>query len=238
MSVTTVLFDLDGTLVPMDQDVFVKDYFTRLAAKLAPQGYDPQQLLDTIWRGTAAMIKNTGDKSNEEVFWKTAVSVYGDKILKDKGYFDEFYETEFDKVKEVCGYNPAAAEAVYKLKKSGYRLALATNPIFPAIATKRRIRWAGLKPEDFELYTTYENINRSKPNPDYFLQVAKRMGASPEECLMVGNDVGDDMAAEKLGMKVFLMTDCLINRDNADISKYPCGGFDELVTYIEGLKEK
>ena len=34
MSITTVLFDLDGTLLPMDQDVFVKDYFTRIAGKV------------------------------------------------------------------------------------------------------------------------------------------------------------------------------------------------------------
>jgi len=31
----------------------------------------------------------------------------------------------------------------------GFRVALATNPIFPAIATEKRIRWAGLTPEDF-----------------------------------------------------------------------------------------
>ena len=39
MSVKTILFDLDGTLLPMDQDIFVKDYFGRLAKKLAPIGY-------------------------------------------------------------------------------------------------------------------------------------------------------------------------------------------------------
>ena len=74
MSITTVLFDLDGTLLPMDQDVFVKDYFSRIAAKVAPAGYDPKQLIDTIWRGTAAMVKNDGSKTNEEAFWNYAVS--------------------------------------------------------------------------------------------------------------------------------------------------------------------
>lgn len=237
MPITTVLFDLDGTLVPMDQDVFVQDYFKRIAAKLAVKGYDPKQLIDTIWRGTAAMIKNISEKSNEEVFWDVAVSVYGDSIRQDKCYFDEFYETEFDKVKAVCGFNPAAAETVRKLKADGYRVVLATNPIFPAVATRLRIGWAGLKPEDFELYTTYENIHRSKPNPAYYAEIAGRLGVKPEECLMVGNDVGDDMVAEKIGMKVFLLTDCLINKDAADISVYPNGSFDELLRYIEEVKD-
>lgn len=115
----------------------------------------------------------------------------------------------------------------------GLKAALATNPIFPAIATRERIRWAGLTESDFELITTYENIGVCKPNPDYFKEVAERIGVAPEECLMVGNDVGDDMPAEKLGMRVFLLTDCLINKDGEDIEKYPHGDFDALFKYIE-----
>lgn len=232
MAIKAVLFDLDGTLVPMDQDVFVGDYFKRISTKLAPYGYEPKQFVDTIWKGTYAMIKNCSSKTNEEVFWDYAVSIYGDKILADKPLFDEFYETEFDKVKSVCGFNPQAREVVHSLKNTGYKVALATNPIFPERATRWRIDWAGLKPDDFEFYTTYENINCCKPNPDYYIEVAKRIGVSPEECLMVGNDVGDDMSAQATGMKVFLITDCLINSSGEDISKYPNGSFDELMEYI------
>lgn len=238
MSIKAILFDLDGTLVPMDQDVFVEDYFKRISTYLAPHGYEPRKFIDTIWKGTYAMIKNNGDRCNEDVFWDFAVSVYGDKILKDKPLFDKFYETEFDKVKAVCGFNPKAKETVYKLKEMGYRVALATNPIFPARATRWRIGWAGLRPDDFEFYTTYENINGCKPNPAYYIEVAARMGLNPDECLMVGNDVGDDMIAESIGMKVFLLTDCLINKTNKDINGYPHGSFDELMEYITSLKQK
>ena len=100
--VKTVLFDLDGTLLPMDQDVFVKDYFSRIAGKIAPRGYDPKEMINMIWQGTRAMVKNDGSRTNEEAFWEFAVSVYGDRILRDKCYFDEFYEEEFDKIKLVC----------------------------------------------------------------------------------------------------------------------------------------
>lgn len=57
MKLTTVLFDLDGTLLPMDNDEFTRGYFKLLAAKLAPHGYEPKQLVDAIWAGTAAMVK-------------------------------------------------------------------------------------------------------------------------------------------------------------------------------------
>ena len=235
MAVTTVLFDLDGTLLPMDQDIFIKDYFSRIAAKVAPRGYDPKELVDMIWRGTVAMLKNTGVKSNEAAFWDYAVSVYGERILQDKPLFDAFYEEEFDKVKAVCGYTPAAAEIVHSLKARGFRVALATNPIFPARATQWRMAWAGFRPEDFELYTTYENSSSCKPNLDYYRSVLEQLQVPAEECLMVGNDVGEDMIAAQLGMKVFLLTDCIINRHNQDISSYPHGNFDALRSFIATL---
>ncbi|MBO7217296.1 MAG: HAD family hydrolase, partial [Clostridia bacterium] len=103
------------------------------------------------------------------------------------------------------------------------------------VATDSRVCWAGLKPSDFEICTTYENSKYCKPNPMYYTDLAERMGLNPEECLMVGNDVRDDMIAETVGMKVFLLTDCLINIKNADISKYPQGSYKELIQYIENL---
>lgn len=123
--------------------------------------------------------------------------------------------------------------AVHTAKEKGLRVALATNPIFPAVATETRIRWAGLEPEDLELYTTYENIGYCKPNPDYYREIAKRLGVQPWECLMVGNDVTEDMVAEKAGMQVFLLTDCLINKERKDISLYPRGSFLQFLDHIE-----
>ena len=104
-----------------------------------------------------------------------------------------------------------------------------------ARATQWRIQWAGLQPEDVELYTTYENSSYSKPNPAYYQDILARLNVKPEECLMVGNDVGEDMIAEQLGMKVFLMTDCMINKANADISFYPHGSFDDLKNFLNTL---
>ena len=77
MSIKVVLFDLDGTLLPMDQDVFVKAYFKGIAAKLAPYGYEPKALIDAIWAGTIKMIKNDGRRTNEEAFWDYFASIYG-----------------------------------------------------------------------------------------------------------------------------------------------------------------
>ena len=59
-----------------------------------------------------------------------------------------------------------------------------------------------------------------------------------DECVMVGNDVKEDMvAASKLGMRTFLLTDCLLNKDELDTSAYPQGGFEELRAYFN-LEQK
>jgi len=235
MPITTIMFDLDGTLLPMDQEAFINSYFGRMIKKMVPHGYEPQQLIDTLWKGTSAAIQNTGCQSNEEVFWAVAEAMNGRKIVDDKPLFDEFYVTEFAKVKDSCGFAPESREIISYLKSRGFRLILATNPIFPARATRWRIQWAGLEPEDFELVTTYENSRRCKPNPDYYRDIMAGFGLCGEECVMVGNDVTEDMIAESLGMKVFLITDCLINRSNEDISRYPHGSYKELKEFLETI---
>ncbi len=237
MSVKAVLFDLDGTLLPMDQDEFVTTYFSRIAEYMTHFGYEPKEFIGTIWSGTAAMVNNDGSVTNEEAFWNVCKKVYGNKVVEDMPHFNEFYTSKFDTVSEVCGRNPQAAEVVKELKKKGYRVVLATNPLFPSVATQARIRWAGLAPEDFEYCTTYENSSYCKPNPSYYKAILKEIGLEPSECLMVGNDVDDDMVTAKLGMKVFLLTDCLINKNNKDISCYPHGNFTRFMQYIVKLQK-
>ena len=235
MKVKAVLFDLDGTLLPMDQDVFIQAYFKLLAIKLAPKGYEPRKLVESLHVGVAAMVKNDGQRLNEDAFWEEFGRIYGKESLEDKAFFDEFYTKEFHGAREVCGSSPASVEVVRMLQEKGKTVVLATNPVFPAVATRSRMGWVGLVPEDFALVTTYENSHYCKPNPDYYREILETINCRPEECLMVGNDVGEDMVAAQLGMQVFLLTDCLINRKGADISRYPHGGFEELKLFLQDI---
>lgn len=235
MKITTLLFDLDGTLLPMDQDTFAKAYIGGLTKTAEPLGYSPMIFATDVMKGTEAMVKNNGEKTNENAFWNVLKKAFGESVMDDYHMFDEFYKTDFQKIKDVCGYEPKAPYLIKKAKEKGFRIALATNPLFPKTATMSRIRWAGLDPDDFEIFTTYENSNYCKPNLDYYRDILNRMNVCPEECLMIGNDVSEDMVASKLGMRVFLLTDCLINKSNKDISIYPHGDFDALFKFIETL---
>ena len=69
--ITTVLFDLDGTLLPMELDQFLESYFELLCRKLAGHGYDPEAVTNGMWEGVNAMIANDGSRTNEEAFWES-----------------------------------------------------------------------------------------------------------------------------------------------------------------------
>ena len=233
MPITTLLFDLDGTLLPMDQELFVKAYLHGLCKKLAPRGYDPKAVADTIWKGTAAMVKNDGSRRNEEVFWQGFCGVFGEQSRADIPHFEDFYRNEFQQVAEVCGKTPAAAELIAWAKARGLRLVLSTNPLFPAIATHSRVRWAGLEPEDFSFITTYENSSFCKPNPDYFREILDKLGLQPEECALIGNDAQEDGAATALGVPVFLLEHSLIDRTGD--TTLPRGDFEDAKIWLSNL---
>lgn len=233
--IRTILFDMDGTLLPMDTKLFEKLYFKSLAAKLAPLGYEPQALIEGVWAGTKQMILNDGHETNYDAFWNKFAQLFGDDAVKDVKRFDEYYTNEFVAAKDACKYNPTAVELVCQLKEKGYQLILATNPLFPLVGQQSRMSWAGLNADDFAYVSHYENSHFCKPNLNYYREILDKFHLDASECLMVGNDVDEDMIARELGMSVFLITDCLLNKHNKDISEYPHGTFDDLAEYLRKI---
>lgn len=234
----TFIFDLDGTLLPMpSQDKFLEAYLKALAGKLMTYGKDPHKLIQAVMAGTESMIKNDGTMTNEERFWEVFCKIIGKDARQLNDIFDDFYQNEFAMARCTTSTHPLANQCIQLLKRKGYQVALATNPLFPRVATLTRMLWAGLDSEDFDLITTYENSTYCKPNLDYYKEVLENIGKEPKECIMVGNDVTEDMCAAELGMDTFLLKDCLICPEGADSTAFRQGGFEELYDMIDQLPE-
>lgn len=231
----TFLFDLDGTLLPMDQELFINKYFNELAKISNLLGYDAKKLLNSVWEGIKSMISNDGTSTNRERFWNTFADIFGEHIRESELYFNQFYQNEFHKVKDTTNPTPLAGECVGILKEKGYRLILATNPIFPEVATLARISWAGLNAEDFDIITTYENSSYCKPNLEYYKEILEKCNSDVKDCMMIGNDVSEDMCVSKLGMDTFLLTDTIINETKEDISCYRQGNMKEFFEFVSEL---
>ena len=207
-----VLFDMDGTLLPMDEPAFLKAYFTELAAFVCPKvGCEPAAFVEAVKTGTRAMRANDGSRTNAEVYWSVFSQDSGIAEEVARPLFDEFYAGErFSRASCACSPTPLAREAVTAARKHGLKLALASNPLFPLVGQAARLSWAGLAVEDFDLVTSYETFSHSKANPAYYLDICACLGIDPAHALMVGNAEGQDMrVASEAGLACLLVTDCL-----------------------------
>lgn len=214
-----VFFDLDGTLLPLDEEGFLKIYFGLLCKRMAPLGYDADLLVKTIWDGTKAMYVNDGSLTNEEAFWKVFKNVYGEEKLKDKDYVDAFYTNEFKETKNVCGENPYVKNILDFCYKNNLKVILSTNPIFPKPGTLTRMSFIGLKENDFDYVTTYENSRYCKPNPLYFKELLKKFNLKSDEVIVFGNNTYEDgECALACGMKCYMVGDYVIENPKAQHS--------------------
>jgi FMN phosphatase YigB (HAD superfamily) len=232
--INTVLFDLDGTVLPMDMKAFEKLYFGAMAAYLSDLT-GPQELVKNIWASTNAMIQNLEHRTNEDVFmedFKTRID--GDlTVYKDR--FDKFYDTDFLKAKAAVYESKLMQESIKLLKEKGYTLVIATNPLFPLKAIHHRIRWAGFDPSEFEYITSYEQNHYCKPQLKYYEEILQDIGKKPEECMMVGNDVQEDIIAGKLGLKTFLIKDCILHRTDDEIAADYEGDYESFFEFVKEL---
>ena len=229
-----IMFDLDGTLLPMDYDTFSKGYLSLLSETVAKYGYTKESLLGAMWKGVGAMVRNDGSYSNKDVFWKVFAGILGEHVYKDIPKFDEFYSNEFHNAKVYTAPTTLARELVDLAKTNAHKVVLATHPLFPRVAVNARLEWCGLSESDFDHVTDYDNSSFCKPNPKYFTQICEKLGIESSRCLMIGNNMQEDIAASAAaGMSTYLITDCLIT-DGADIET-PEGSFLECISYLKSL---
>ena len=230
-----ILFDLDGTLLPLDEKLFVDIYFTELSKVFSEYNIESNKLVEAIWTATHEIIKNDGKRTNEEAFWEKFKSIINIDLSNVKEVLEKFYANEFfTKLKKCSTENNLARVAVNLAKKNGRKVVLATNPVFPIDALVR-LKWTGLDIDDFDYVTHYSNSSFSKPNPKYYLDLCKKLDVEPKECLMIGNDERQDIfAASSAGMNCYLVTDYLYTYPECKVNCEK-GSFEDLIEKLKTL---
>lgn len=229
-----VFFDLDGTLLPLDMDMFIRLYYEAIHDNGIMRRIHAHSGHEIFQKAVYAMIANDGHTTNAEVFFSMIdqlSDIGSDNLLT---LMEGFYNGDYRRIRESAKCEPRAAEVIHTLKSKGYRLILSTNPLFPGIATDQRVEWAGLSPKDFEYISYYDNSSYCKPHPGYYREILKKTRLNAQECYIIGNDVKEDMCAVTLGFEGFLLTDHLIG----DISQAPeCakGDYAALLGFVKGL---
>ena len=220
----------------MDEKEFTELYFSLLCKKAAAYGYQPDLLMKTVWQGTKRMYANDGKQTNEAVFWDAFVSVYGEEKRKDKAIFDAFYADEFAQTAACCKANPLAGPIVRFANENFPLTVLATNPIFPEIATLKRMSFVQLHQQDFAEITTYENSRYCKPNPAYFKDLLEKFSLRPDEVVLFGNnEVEDGRCASSAGIRTYMVGDFII-RDEKGEADFPHLNMNEVIPLMRRLK--
>ena len=230
----TILFDLDGTLLPMRQEDFIKAYITQLCRRYIPCGYDKENIVKALWTATMAMVKNDGTRSNETCFWDSFNLRLGDTELI-RSTLPSFYTREFDDIREIITPTNLPRLIIDTLQSKGYTLVLATNPLFPPVGVATRLSWIGLLPTDFCRVTTYSNSTFCKPSLGYYEEILRIIGKTPAQCCMVGNNPGEDLVAGDLGLSVYLVTDFLENAQALPTEGYPQGSLESVLAWARRL---
>ena len=239
--IDTILFDLDGTLLRFSQKEFIRLYISEISKVFVRMGMDAEKSVKALWAGTKSMVENDGSVPNKERFWSTfanTLGLAGEQAKAVEAACDSFYSNEFNVVKAVVDQSEIPSRLIQKLVCKGYTLVLATNPMFPACGVESRLAWGGLDPRDFILITHYANSSYCKPNQGYYNEIFTKIDKKPEQCIMIGNNPAEDMAADRLGAEVFLVTDYMENEAGADISAYRQGTLAQLEEKLISLPDK
>ena len=203
-SLQAVLFDLDDTLIENDMATFGPAYLDLFSRRLAP--LSPQTDMKAALRASLEAVLRHDDPhvSNHERFRRELAALAGVPIDRLQAEVDRFIAEDFPRLRPLVRRRAEAAGIVRQARAYGWKVVLATNPMFPGQAIYQRMAWAGLDAPDFARVTTPENSHACKPSPAYFREILDAINVAPEDALMVGNDWRMDMApAIALGMAAY-----------------------------------
>jgi FMN phosphatase YigB (HAD superfamily) len=202
----TLLLDLDDTLLVNDIDGFLPAYLQALTAELTDFG-EPDRLKAAILAAVRqASANQRPDCTLQELFDAHFYPAIAAGRASMQPALDRFYNKVYPTLRSLTQPVPGAVDTVEWAFECGWRVAIATNPLFPRTANLQRLEWAGLPIEryPFELVTSIEDFHFAKPNPAYYAEVLARLGWPEGPVVMVGDSWERDiLPAQQLGLAAF-----------------------------------
>jgi phosphoglycolate phosphatase len=183
-----IIFDLDGTLVDS-----ARDLMEAMNALLAEEG---------LRRLSLGEVKSMVGDGAAKLVERGLVAAGGDltRLPVLVSHFLTIYETNAARHTEAY---PGVMETLEGLSHSGMMLAVVTNK--PSTATLEILEALALR-RFFAAVIGGDTLPKRKPHPAPVLMALERLGAAPEDALMVGDNYHDVQAAHAAGMRAFAVT--------------------------------
>lgn len=238
-TIDTLLFDLDGTLIDLSPKA-TRLFYLRAFSRFRPL-FNPLSFFLSFKTSMKALLANRSDRFNHDVFLEHMARCGRTTPDAVDRLVSEMIEKDFRSLKPYFTPVARARDAVCLAKALGYRLAIVTNPVFPARTVLYRLDWAGLDAADFFWITHSQNMNRTKPGVAFYTELLARLALDPARCLMIGNSPEEDLPARDAGIRTFLVQTPLsaraIRKSLADKRLDACGGYDDLMEWMRKEKE-
>jgi FMN phosphatase YigB (HAD superfamily) len=234
--IKSIWFDLDGTLLLNNMEIFSKEYFNLLSQKISSLE-NPETFIPKLQKSINYMFQNKGPKTNEEVFWSALLPQTNLKKSQLEDFFNDFYKNDFPKLKSLTKPHPFGRKVLELSFHLGLKVVIATNAVFPLIAIKERLSWAGIDDFPYYLITSMEIMHSCKPNLEYYKEILDLVGEKPENCLMVGNDLFEDIIAKKIMVNTYLVEDSYVIDSEKGICPDLKGPLEELLNILPLLSK-
>lgn len=199
--IKAVLLDLDNTLLKNPDMEFAIAFLDLFERHFAAAGIDDAA---KNFRSAIKVMSSQqeGNKTNRQV----TLELLCDDIDHADATLDSFYDEAFPKLKQCVAPVMGAVDLIHSLREKNYAVVIATNPIYPESAIRQRMTWAGLPLDEglYSLITSADNMHFSKPDPAYYAEILGRVGIEPDEALMVGDGLRNDIhPAKQVGLHTF-----------------------------------
>jgi HAD superfamily hydrolase (TIGR01549 family) len=231
-----LLLDLDDTLLRNDVDDFLPQYLGAFSKKAAAY-LDPDRFVKSLLAGTQAMVDNRQpDCTLKESFDATFYPLTGVDVNSFEALAAQFYAEVFPTLRSLTKPIPQSIKLVKDALERGYRLVVATNPLFPRTAILQRLAWANLPSDQYpyEIITSYETFHFTKPDPAYYAEILARMGWPSDTVVVVGDDLERDIyAGRRLGLPAYWIGQPGKTPANGQDAPTKTGTIEELIPWLE-----
>ena len=216
--IKAILFDLDDTLLINADSTFVPEYL-RLADDFFYKHWQHPRISDALIQITRILNEPRDVRQTNMAVARSLIATTTRQLHEAVDTaFDQFYAEYYPALRRCTTPAPFAPEMVELARTNDLAVVIATNPVYPETAVRQRLNWAGIT-GDFALITSADNMHFAKPDPAYYAEIIARVGIEPDEALMVGDNLSNDiMPAALLGLHTFWITDssAQVSRDTSD----------------------
>ncbi|WP_186580892.1 pyrophosphatase PpaX [Aquibacillus kalidii] len=177
MTIRTILFDLDGTLIDTNELIIAS--FSHTLEKHADRKYTREEILNFIGPPLKDSFLSIDESRVEEM-----IATYKEHNLSNHSDY-------------VVAY-PTVVETMKQLKKAGFQLGIVTTKI--GATAKLGLEITGLE-NIFECLIALEDVKHAKPHPEPIIKALTELNAQPATTIMVGDNYHDIEAGKNAGTK-------------------------------------